>query len=167
MTYVILFHWYFQAHHQWSNRGWVTFHYEELLGQNEWIAAIKVKHSELSLSEVYLATISKAVISHFSKTSNSSFQTEDDSIRGGGGVNQGIMPLVEKLISKKYANCNQDKCNYNRCPWKTKKNITSFTTATPLTNIASTLPIFWLPCHFCWYYLSYWYCASFWYMWPW
>ena len=39
-----------------------TFQYEELYGQNEWTTAIKIKPGESTLSEVHLATISKAVI---------------------------------------------------------------------------------------------------------
>ena len=54
-----------------------TFQYEELYGQNEWTAAVKVKPGESTLSEVHLATISKAVIKHLSNKSDPSSQAKD------------------------------------------------------------------------------------------
>ena len=95
-----------------------TFHYEELFGQNEWTAAIKVKPGESILSEVNLATISKAVINHLSKHSNSSSQVKDGSNGGHGGANQDAAFLKEKSSGQKCTHCNQDGCNYNTCPHK-------------------------------------------------
>lgn len=95
-----------------------TFQYEELFGQNEWTAAIKVKPGESTLSEVHLATISKAVINHLSKHSNKSSQAKDGSTGVHGGANQDVVFPKEKLSDQKCTHCDQEGCNYRTCPHK-------------------------------------------------
>ena len=80
-----------------------TFHYEELFSQNEWTTAIKVKHGESTLSKIHLATISKAVISHLSKTFNFSSQGKDSSMGGMLESIKTLSPLWQNLVAKRVA----------------------------------------------------------------
>ena len=95
-----------------------TFQYEELFGQNEWTAAVKVKPGESTLSEVNLATISKAVIKHLSGKSDQSLQTKDGSAGANGGSNQDNASLLDKSKEQKCTHCDQDGCSYHTCPHK-------------------------------------------------
>ncbi len=95
-----------------------TFQYEELYGQNEWTAAIKVKPGESTLSEVHLATISKAVIKHLSNKSDPSSQAKDGSSGGIGGANQDNASPVDKSSDQKCTHCDQDGYSYDKCPHK-------------------------------------------------
>ena len=95
-----------------------TFQYEELYGQNEWTAAVKVKPGESTLSEVHLATISKAVIKHLSNKSDPSSQAKDGSSGGNGGANQDNASPVDKSSDQKCTHCDQDGCSYDKCPHK-------------------------------------------------